>query len=96
MNLKAILAGYKKLTEQFVEGFSKVDVDLSEILLTKITAATEKETKEENICLKEIQELHAVITSTLKGDMVKFNSLFDSLKVKKFLRSIVKSNHMVG
>ena len=82
--------------EQFPDGFSRVDVDFSEILLTKITASTEKELKEENICLKEMQELHALIALTLKEDIVKFNSFFDGLKVKKILRSIVKSKHMVG
>ena len=63
--------------EQFAAGFSKIDVDISELILSKITAATGKETEEENNSLKEMQELHAIIASTFKQDIVKFNSLFD-------------------
>jgi hypothetical protein len=46
VNLKALLAGYKKLTEQFETGFSLVDVNISELILTEITTATSKKTEE--------------------------------------------------
>ena len=82
VNLKAILASMKKVQEQFATGFSMVDVDISELILTKITATTGKKTEEENNCLKEMQELHAIIASNLKEDIVKFKSLFDAVLKK--------------
>ena len=54
MNIKAALAGQKKLMEQFATVFSKVDVDISELILSKVAAATSEETKEEKNCLKEM------------------------------------------
>ena len=36
-----------------------------------------EETEEEKNCLKEMQDLHVIIASTLKENIVKFNSLFD-------------------
>jgi hypothetical protein len=109
-NLKAALAGYKKLMEQFTKTFSEVDVDISELMISKVSAATGKATKEEISCLKEMKELHAVIESTLKEDITKFNSMFDGDLSKKVIKekkkadnkvkaqifgSIVKSNHIV-
>jgi hypothetical protein len=81
--------------EQFTKAFSEVDVDISELIMSKVIAATGKATKEENNCLKEIKELHAVIESTLKENILEFNSLFDGTKAR-ILGSIVKSNHLVG
>ena len=73
--------------EQFPKAFSKVDVDISELIFSKVSTATIEETKEENNCLKEMQELHTIIASNLKEDMVKFKSLFDgglkAIKAKK-------------
>ena len=34
MNLKAVIAGQKKLMEQFPTAFSQVNVDISELILT--------------------------------------------------------------
>ena len=52
--IEAALAGSKKLMEQFATLFSKVDIDFSEILLTKVAAATSEEQKEDKNCLKEM------------------------------------------
>ena len=34
-------------------------------------------TKEEKSCIAELKELHTIIASTLKENIIKFNSLFD-------------------
>ena len=111
MNLKAVLAAQKKIMKQFPMQFSQINVNISEILLTQLAAVTDQKTQEENKYLKEMQDLHAVIESILKENIVKFNSLFDGglkdfkakkkakkqeKKKAKILSSVVKSNHMVG
>ena len=46
-----------------------------------------EETEEETNCLKEMQELHAIIASTLKSDIVKFNSSFDAVLKNEELKA---------
>ncbi len=46
VKLKALLAYLKKGKEQFATEFSIVDVDISELILTKITTAISKKTEE--------------------------------------------------
>jgi hypothetical protein len=84
VNLKAVLAAQKKIMEKFKMAFSKVDVDISELIMSKVIAATCEETKEEKSCIKEMKKIHAIIATTLQEDIVKFNTLFDrGLKVIK-------------
>lgn len=65
--------------------------------MSKVTTATGKATKEEKRSIEELQEMRAIITSTLKENIVKFNFLFEGIPKKaKILGSIVKSNHLVG
>ena len=66
-------------------------MDISELILTKVAATTGKETEEENNCIKEMQELHTIIASNLKENIVKFNSLFDEVLKKEQLKAKKKA-----
>ncbi len=61
MNLKAALAAFKKVEDQFPKAFSQVEVNISQLLMSKVTTATVEATKEEKNCLKEMQEIHDII-----------------------------------
>ena len=69
-NLKAFIAAQKRLLNQFGYVSKKVDVDFIEIAKTKMAAVKETKTSEKTKCLKDMQEIHSKIETTLKDNQI--------------------------
>ena len=72
-NFKELIAEHLKVKEQFTSIYNKVDVDVIEIVSSKVKQVKEKELAQEQNWLNNLEELHVEMQNTLSADINKFN-----------------------